>query len=257
MQKQRFELKYLISEETALRVREFVQCYLDFDEYSVGKPNYSYAVHSVYLDTDDLKTYWDTINGDKNRFKLRMRFYSAHPDTPIFFEMKRRMNNCMLKQRGAVQQRYISTLLSGQLPQRDYLVSNNPNHFAALQNICRLINQLNAKPKIHIAYEREAYVNEDDTVRLTMDREVRAEPNLDMTITTHMERPHRSFSPDVILELKFTNRFPDWFGYLVRVFNVMQCGAAKYVESIQKVGARQLHAPHPVVDEATPLARSW
>jgi SPX domain protein involved in polyphosphate accumulation len=83
MQKQRFELKYLISEETALKVREFVTCYLDFDEYSVGKPNYSYPVHSLYLDNDDLKTYWDTINGDKNRFKLRLRYYSTHPDTPV------------------------------------------------------------------------------------------------------------------------------------------------------------------------------
>ena len=36
-----------------------------------------------------------------------------------------------------------------------------------------------------------------------------------------------------ILELKFTNRFPDWFRELVRVFGVMQCGAAKYVESVQ------------------------
>ena len=41
MQKSRFELKYLIPEETALLVRDFVRSYLDFDEYSVGKPNYS------------------------------------------------------------------------------------------------------------------------------------------------------------------------------------------------------------------------
>jgi DNA-directed RNA polymerase specialized sigma subunit len=79
MQQQRFELKYLINEEMALKVRDFVRCYMDFDEYSVGKPNYSYAVHSVYLDSDDLKMYWDTINGVKNRFKLRMRYYDELP----------------------------------------------------------------------------------------------------------------------------------------------------------------------------------
>ena len=64
MQKQRFELKYLISEETALLVRDFVRSYLDFDEYSVGKPNYSYPVHSLYVDSHALALYWATINLD-------------------------------------------------------------------------------------------------------------------------------------------------------------------------------------------------
>ena len=39
MQQQRFELKYLIPEETALLVRDFVRSYLEMDEYSVGRPN--------------------------------------------------------------------------------------------------------------------------------------------------------------------------------------------------------------------------
>ncbi len=257
MQKQRFELKYLVSEETALKIRQFVQCYLDFDEYSVGKPNYSYPVHSLYLDSDTLQTYWDTINGTKNRFKLRLRFYSTSPEAPVFFEIKRRMNNCIMKQRGGVKQKCISLLLSGHFPEPDHLVSKNPNHFMALQNFCHLTTRLQAKPKVHIAYEREAYVSEDDTVRVTLDREVRAEPNLASSIQTHMETPLRSFSPDVILELKFTNRFPDWFGDLVRTFNAVQCGAAKYVESIGKIGSRRLHAVGAVVEEPSALADSW
>src|SRR5213594_4241209 len=111
MQKQRFELKYLVNEETALMVRDFVRSYLDFDEYSVGKPNYSYPVHSLYVDSDDLKLYWATINGDKNRFKLRLRFYNNHPDTPVFFEIKRRLNGCILKQRGGVRKDAVPWLL--------------------------------------------------------------------------------------------------------------------------------------------------
>jgi len=259
MQKQRFELKYLISEGTALRVREFVQCHLDFDEYSVGKPNYSYPVHSLYLDSDDLKTYWDTINGDKNRFKLRLRFYSTNAEAPVFFEIKRRVNNCIMKQRGGVRQGCINWLLTGHLPEVDHLVSkNNPNHLVALQRFSELAMRLQAKPKIHIAYEREAYVSEDDTVRVTLDRGVKAEPNLDTTIKTEMEKPFRSFTSHVILELKFTNRFPTWFGDLVRTFNVMQCGAAKYVESISRVGHRRLSAIGPLIEEPPPqLARFW
>jgi hypothetical protein len=254
MQKQRFELKYLIAEETALLVRDFVRGYLDFDEYSVGKPNYSYPVHSLYVDSDDLKLYWSTINGDKNRYKLRLRYYSTHPDSPVFFEIKRRMNNCIMKQRGGVRQEYVPMLLQGHLPQLDFLVSKAPNQLVALQNFCNLAHHIRAKPKVHIFYMREAYVSDDDQVRVTLDRKVYGDANLSYAIKTELTAPCLSFKNEVILELKFTNRFPDWFRELVRVFGVMQCGAAKYVESVQGLGFRKLGAIGPVVEEEARLS---
>src|SRR5262250_2527212 len=132
MQQSRFELKYLIAEETALLVRDFVRSYLEMDEYSVGRPNYSYPVHSLYVDSDDLRIYWETINGNKNRYKLRLRYYSTHPDSPVFFEIKRRMNNCILKQRGGVRQDAVDWLLAGHLPEASHLVSKDPKQFSAL-----------------------------------------------------------------------------------------------------------------------------
>ena len=45
---------------------------------------------------------------------------------------------------------------------------------------------------------------------------------------------------DIVLELKFTNRFPDWFRDLVRAFNLMQCGAAKYVDGVALQGEHTL-----------------
>ena len=77
------------------------------------------------------------------------------------------------------------------------------------------------------------------------------------TISTEMKDPQMSFSGYVILELKFTNRFPDWFRELVRVFGVMQCGAAKYCDSVQAIGFRKLDAVLPVLEERSPLGRSW
>jgi len=256
MQKQRFELKYFVTEDAALMVRDFVRSYLDFDEYSVGKPNYSYPVHSLYLDSDDLQLYWETINGNKNRYKLRLRYYSTQPDAPVFFEIKRRVNNCIMKQRGGVRQDAVATLLRGHLPQMEHLVSKAPNHLTALQNFCQLSNTILAKPKVHIFYMREAYVSDDDQVRVTIDRKVFGEANLDCSITTDMHVPSLSFPGQVILELKFTNRFPDWFRELVRVFGVMQCGAAKYCESVQGVGFQKLRAIYPVLEEGVKFSRA-
>jgi hypothetical protein len=56
----------------------------------------------LYLDSDDLETYWATINGDKNRYKLRLRFLQRQSGHAVFFEIKRRVNNCIMKQRGGV-----------------------------------------------------------------------------------------------------------------------------------------------------------
>jgi hypothetical protein len=243
LQTSRFELKYLVNADLALEIREFVKMYLELDENGVGKPNYSYPVHSVYLDSEHLTTYWATINGDKNRFKLRLRFYNNNPDTPVFFEIKRRMNNCIMKQRGAVHRHAVPLLLAGQLPEPTHLCSKDPKHFMALQNFCRLVEHIGARPKAHIGYYREAYVPHDDnSARVTFDREVRTEPELVLRLQTEFLHPTPVWENDVVVELKFTNRFPAWFGEMVRHFGLRQCGAAKYVDGVARMGETRLAA---------------
>jgi hypothetical protein len=65
MQRQRFELKYMLDEAQAVATREHLVAHLELDENGVGKRNFSYPVHSLYLDSDHLTTFWSTINGDK------------------------------------------------------------------------------------------------------------------------------------------------------------------------------------------------
>lgn len=237
LQMQRFELKYIIQEPTAVAVRDFVRCYLDIDEYGATLPNLSYPVHSLYLDSDDLKLYHSTINGDKNRYKLRLRFYESRPQAPVYFEIKRRMNNTISKQRGGVKREAVDALLSGQLPGPEHLVSNESKQLVALQRFCQLMTTLQARPKTHVAYYREAWISRNDnSVRVTMDREVRTEPEPTARLSTGMTRSTYVFGKNIVLELKFTNRYPDWFRELVRVFGLMQCGAAKYVDGITRIG---------------------
>jgi hypothetical protein len=237
MQAQRFELKYILPEDVALSVRDFVRSYLECDEFGATLPNLSYPVHSLYLDSDDLKLYHSTINGDKNRFKLRLRFYENRAEAPVFFEIKRRMNNTISKQRGGVRRDAVDALLSGQYPAPQHLISKEPKQLVALQNFCRLMSNLQARPMAHVAYLREAWISpHDNSVRVTMDRDVCCDPEPTTRLTTELMNPARPFGNKVILELKFTNRFPEWFGELVRVFGLMQCGAAKYVDGVAMLG---------------------
>ena len=245
LQASRFELKYVISEELALQIRDVVQSCLELDEYGVGRPNFSYPVHSLYLDSDDLKLHWMTINGTKNRFKLRVRFYSDDPQAPVFFEIKRRMNNCILKQRAPLRRSAVETMLAGQMPHPDTWISKEAKHEVALIRFLDLMEQINAKPKAHVAYLREAYLPHDgNSARLTMDREVRIEPEFTGGLSTHMQRPTLVWDRAVILELKFTDRFPNWFGDLVRRFHLRTSGAAKYVDGVLKVGENLFSPAH-------------
>lgn len=242
LQPQRFELKYLVNEDVALAMRDFVRSYLVPDEFASKSPTLSYPNHSLYLDSDDLRLYWDVINGNKNRHKLRLRYYDDNPAAPVFFEIKRRSDNAILKERGAVHRAAVPALLAGQLPDAKHLVSSNPKHLSALQHFCRLMHDSGATLKTHVFYQREAWMSlEDNSVRVTFDRQVRITPHSEPIITTHMENPVMPWGPLVILELKFTTRFPNWFFEMVRLFNVMQCGVAKYAEGVAVLGEEQLN----------------
>jgi SPX domain protein involved in polyphosphate accumulation len=224
LQLQRLELKYIIREETALAVRSFVSGYLEIDEYGATQPNLSYSVHSLYLDSDSLRTYWETINGNKNRYKLRLRFYENRPTAPVYFEIKRRMNDAILKQRGAIRREAVDSILAGHLPEPAHLVSNDPKQLVALQRFSQLLNEIQAKPKAHIAYLREAWISpHNNSVRVTMDRQVKCDPEPTARLCGEMRNPVLVFGNNVVLELKFTGRFADWFRELVIVFWLPQC----------------------------------
>ena len=236
LQLQRFELKYIIEEPVALAVREYVSTQLELDEFSVGKPNYSYPVHSLYLDSDDLHLYQSTINSEKNRYKLRLRFYNDLPDTPVFFEIKRRVDGAILKQRGGVRRSAVDAILAGHLPTPEHLVSENPKQFFALQRFCELMTKLQARPKVHVGYLREAWLPHDgNSVRITMDRNVRDDPEPTARLSTQMKNPVLVFGNSVILEIKFTGRYPRWLADMVRTFGLRQSSAAKYVDGIGRM----------------------
>lgn len=250
LQPQRFELKFIIREEIALAVRDFVKSYLEIDDYGATQPNLSYPVHSLYLDSDALTTYWHTINGNKNRYKLRLRFYGSSPSSPVYFEIKRRVNEAILKQRGGVRRDAVDWLLAGHLPEPKHLISEDPKQLCAIQRFCQLLNEIQAKPKAHVAYLREAWISTaDNSVRVTMDRRVQCESKPTAQFSTQFGNPVLVFGRNVVLELKFTGRYPDWLRELVRIFNLAQCSAAKYVDGVALMGEWRLSPSVPPNDE--------
>lgn len=233
LQRQRFELKYKISDAKAQQIRFFVQNYLPCDSFGITQPDLSYQVNSLYLDSDELKTFQDTINGDRNRFKLRIRYYN-YSDSPVYFEIKRRHNTVIRKKRAKVHRWAVKELLAGQFPIMNHLVDDSAEQREALEEFSYLQNLLLAKPTMHISYRREAYEPaENNSVRVTFDRKVRSSEVKGGNLLLDRSGDFKVFGDDVILELKFTDRFPNWLQELTQLFHLRQESAAKYVDSIE------------------------
>jgi hypothetical protein len=82
----RFELKYIVSVQAAVRFKLDLSSFLAPDEH--GSSLGSYGVSSLYYDSPDYHFYWEKIDGIKFRRKLRIRHYENSDvlteDTPVF-----------------------------------------------------------------------------------------------------------------------------------------------------------------------------
>ncbi len=243
LQGSRFELKYLISEETARQVRDYALGYLEPDPHADPARNCQYEVHSLYLDGPTLRLCKGTLWGLKNRYKLRIRFYDESPESPAFLEIKRRQNDVILKQRAPIRRPGVAQVLRGYWPKREYLMDLSPQGLAALTEFCRLRDSIDARGQCFVSYTREAYVTpHDDSLRLTFDRRVHAVAySGDGTLAMRGRRVYPDI-PGVILEIKFTNRFPVWMREMARALNLERRSMAKYVACMTALRPAALEA---------------
>ncbi len=230
LQSSRFELKYLINEMQARAIRDFARSYLAPDKHAPDTPTRDYLINSLYLDNHDLALCRATLTGQRNRFKLRIRMYDDDPSRPVFFEIKRRDANVVLKRRAAVRREAVDRLLRTYRPRREDLLTFTAEELGALERFCELAASIRAYGQTYVYYWREAYESTaSNAVRLTFDRNLQAAPfNGRLTIPSDRER----FAPrvgGVVLELKFTNRFPKWMRQMVRAFDLDRRSFAKYV----------------------------
>ncbi len=227
----RHEIKYRIYESQAAAVEEFIRPYLQLDRYSKLRRDRQYPIVSLYLDSDNLLLCRQTMMGHKNRFKLRIRSYTDEPGYPRFFEIKRRMNTIIIKNRARVRDEDVATLLSGgSLPPQDYSTDET-----TLNQFQLYMNSVRAKPMILIRYMRQAYEDTShNRVRVTFDRhlcyKVTREPRVLMNGQGWQYHPISRGG--VILEIKFTARYPAWLSRLVACLNLRQDSFSKYATSV-------------------------
>lgn len=227
----RFECKYLVSPLIVPRLREFVSHFARPDRFAAMHTGYRYPICSLYLDTEDLLLYQQTVGGDKNRFKLRIRTYSDERSAPAFFEVKRKLNNIVQKRRAVLDRDRTREILEQGL--NGWIRHSNRGLLSDAEYFSSHLILAAAKPVLKVRYMREAYESRSgDPLRITIDTDLMHAVTLDDDLTFACGRWVATPVDGVILEIKFTERYPAWVADLVRIFGLKQQPVPKYAWSV-------------------------
>lgn len=225
----RFEMKYLVSQAKAEALTHYLEPLLTPDKFSQCQPGGYYPVSSLYLDTDDLKLCRESLDGKKNRFKLRVRAYCDAINSPRFLEIKRRMNAVIIKDRAQTSSAEVAALFG-----------NDLSGFADLDDATRkqfqmYLRSIYAKPKVLIRYMRKAYLaGLDHSVRITLDKDLGYKQTTDPVVEMAGLGWQRVPLPGQILEIKFTGAYPGWVAEIVRRFGLQAQSVSKYTLGVRQ-----------------------
>lgn len=231
---QRIEVKYLIREVHAQEIIDYITTYMDPDPQ--GR---IYPVTSLYLDNAALRMYWSSCMGETNRYKLRLRSYSNDESPQLFAEVKRRTNRVIQKSRVAIRSECVEALLAGSGITHDMLIPpiatrglNDLHYFYSM------MSSFQAKPCATVRYNREAYVGRNgESIRITFDRDLSCLPSLNYSHDLWGPQAfwHDLHGMPVIMEVKFTDQYPQWVQRMIQRFGLARSSMAKYVECINSL----------------------
>ena len=271
----RFELKYVIDEQRAVAVADYVRSYLRPSVHNGAGPVQGHPVISLYMDSPDYFLFQQAYFGHKNRMKLRIRFYDEQWKRPAFFEIKRRVNDNIIKDRAMISREGIRHFLKGGWPNQSHwpdasTMPHGKRRLDVYYNFWRLCNALKAKPMIYVSYLREIFeAPNDEEMRVTFDRLVTATPYNEKLMPEEelgrLTSPLRGIPPPpdkppyylpfdgVVLELKFEERAPNWMFDMVRIFNLERRFMCKYAACIDGMMLQWGKYPLPEEEQALML----
>jgi hypothetical protein len=228
----RYELKYRISESLAQKIKGYVSAYLGSDPYSRRQPDGKYTICSLYMDSSRFDLFRETEMDKCNRFKLRIRGYDDDPNSPVFFEIKRKLNGIIYKSRARAGKDQIAEILKGHFLPPQAKESDR----ATLKQFVHYTQCLHARPIVFVRYRREAFEGETDTrSRITFDREL-CYLSTDKPVYQINGPGWKRMPIDfVVLEIKFTEFFPAWLVDLTRIFNLNRQSMSKYGNAVRQL----------------------
>ena len=235
--KARYEFKYIIDEKQADYIRDVAMCFTDRDEHGDGG---IYDVTSLYFDDLPWTLAMQTVEGQRNRMKIRIRTYGFTDEDPVFLEDKSRVGDSICKSRALMSRDQVHALCVGNPPPEGGFKAMKESHQDDLERFRNILDLYDLRPRLWVGYQREAFGSPfGEGSRLTFDRYLRIQAPPD-------ERPYEPDpnnwkrvpldSPGTILEMKFNGAFPFWMQRVAHDLNLRRRACSKYVQGAEFLG---------------------
>lgn len=232
----RYELKYVISEEQVPELREAIRPFCSLDEHSARSPTHQYLIESLYFDTFGRDLYRITRERRPDRFKVRIRRYGqSEGESPVFLEVKRKTFGVVRKTRARLAAEGWRARLEAPLRPD---ASSEERHFRDR------VQCYDLRPALLVRYEREAWSSAvDGYARVTFDRQMCAQPCSSFSFASdprawvpvdHRQALRSPVPRAVVLELKCTLDVPRWMSNLTERFNLGRRGVSKYCTGVDR-----------------------
>ncbi len=229
---QRFELKYLIDEQTAGRIRQDVLALCEPDRAEGG----GYPITTLYLDTPTLAFHRAKLEDAPDRLKLRARGYGRGGD--VYLELKRKRMDVVSKRRIRVAgERWAEAAQGSGEP----LDGRSARARALLDDFAAIRTRYAASPRLLVEYTREAYASSVDRyARVTFDRDLRVQEQREWSLEgcpsrwlpLHDAFVGRGAHAPVVLELKCEPLMPRWLVGIIQRHQLRYQGFSKYSHGI-------------------------
>ena len=213
------ELKFVVDENLADSIRQWMRSELGPDAHGVGINNDGYQTTTLYFDTEDFDHFFKRRSFARAKFRIR-RYNGAGT---IFLERKMKVNGYVSKRRSHCAIEDLGRLSS---PGPDWSGSWFEH---------RLENR-RLRPVCEVAYNRTARVGMSDNglLRLTLDTNLRAAP---ATRIGFKDAVSVEIEPGVaILEMKYRVHVPPLFKRLIEEFGLVSRSHSKYRTAIRALG---------------------
>ena len=225
----RYELKYLLPHARAMAFLADLAGYCSVDPHS--DPQRGYPVYSLYWDSSDFDAFWEKIDGQKYRRKLRFRRY-ANDDDSVFVEIKQRIDRTVQKRRMRMPLDKVSRVFTprGVDTTAEYEIEDSVGQEALF-----LAHKLDLRPMMAVLYRRMAYFgNYDAELRITLDSRVQYDSHA-LDIAKPFETGKYVLAPEVsVLEIKYNNHVPIWLTKLVARHELPIVRYSKYCSAIDR-----------------------
>ena len=212
----RHEYKFVIPYEEMLKLREKLNIVLDIDRDYNG-----YMIRSLYFDSIDDEDYYDKLNGEMERKKIRIRIYEPNGNL-VKLELKAKYDYHQLKESLIINKEDAKELIKG-----NYSVLLNYQEDLAKRIYVMLMSGY-YKPKVIIEYKRIAYKGKT-TTRITFDFEIKSSTNIEDFFEENINYIDNIDRKDVVLEVKFDRLLEPYISTILEKYISRSQSVSKYI----------------------------